>query len=244
MTNEYTALSKFYEEIIYDENYKNWMQFILNTVKANALGVKGLDVACGTGILTRLLKKNGFDIVGVDVSQDMLNVAQQKSYQEKLNIQYLKGDMKSFKALERVDFITVINDGLNYLESKFLEKTFKNFYNSLKKGGVLIFDVSSPYKLKNILGNNAFGDDGENLSYLWLNNFNEESSSVEISLSIFEKCGNVYKRYTETQIQYAHTKETLLKNLKEVGFSLVSVTDDFGNPLKEDSERILFILKK
>ena len=244
MTNEYTELSKFYEEIIYDENYHNWMQFILNTVKTNTLGSKGLDVACGSGILTRLLKKSGFDITGIDISQDMLNVAQQKSYQEKLNIKYLKEDMKCLKSLDKVDFITVINDGLNYVEGKYLQKTFKNFYNSLKKGGVLIFDVSSPYKLKNILGNNAFGDDGENLSYLWLNSYDENTLSVDISLSIFEKCGEVYKRYNESQIQYAHSKETLLEKLQEVGFNLVSITDDFGNPLKENTQRILFVLKK
>ncbi len=244
MTNGYSALSKFYEEIIYDENYKIWMQFILKTVKDNALGLKGLDVACGSGILTRLLKKNGYDVTGVDISQDMLNVAQQKSYQEKLNIKYLKEDMKTLKTLEKVDFITVINDGLNYVENRYLLKTFKNFYNSLKKGGVLIFDVSSLYKLKNVLGNNAFGDDGDNLSYLWLNSYDEKSASLDISLSIFEKSGDSYKRYNEIQIQYAHTVENLLEKLNEVGFTLVSVTDDFGQPLKENTQRILFVLKK
>ena len=244
MTNSYTALSKFYEEIIYDDNYKNWMQFILKTVKDNALGNKGLDVACGSGILTRLLKKSGFDVTGIDISQDMLNVALQKSYQEKLNIKYLKEDMKTLKSFEKVDFITVINDGLNYVENKYLLKTFKNFYNCLKKGGVLIFDVSSLYKLKNVLGNNALYDDDDNLSYLWLNSYDEKSASVDISLSVFEKCGDVYKRHNETQVQYAHTVENLLEKLKETGFSLISVTDELGQPLKEDTQRILFVLKK
>ena len=244
MTNSYTALSKFYEEIIYDKDYKTWMQFVIKTVKDNSQGNKGLDVACGSGILTRLLKKNGFDVTGVDISQDMLNVAQEKSYQEKLNIKYLKEDMKSLKSLEKVDFITVINDGLNYVDNKCLLKTFKNFYNSLKKGGVLIFDVSSAYKLKYVLGNNAFGDDGENLSYLWLNSYDESTSSVDISLSIFEKVGDTYKRYNENQVQFAHSVENLVDKLKEAGFTLISVTDSFGKQLKENTERILFVLKK
>ncbi len=244
MTNEYTALAKFYEDIIYDENYKSFMNYIVSLIKDNSLGKVGLDVACGTGILTRLLKRNGFDVTGVDFSQDMLNVAQEKSYIERLNIKYLKEDMKSLKTLNKVDFITVINDGINYIENKYLLKTFKNFYNSLKKGGTLIFDVSSPYKLKNVLGNNAFGDDGEDLSYLWLNSYDEISNSVDISLSIFEKMGDKYIRYNENQIQYLHEIDVLTEILRTVGFELVKINDGFGNELNNKSERILFILKK
>ncbi len=244
MTNEYTALANFYEDIIYDDSYKLWMEYIVNLVKENSLGKVGLDVACGSGILTRLLKKNGFDVTGIDYSQDMLNVAQEKSYQEKLNIKYLKGDMKSLKSLNKVDFITVINDGINYIENKYLLKTFKNFYNSLKKGGLLIFDVSSPYKLQNVLGNNAFGDDGEDLSYLWLNSYDEVSKSVDISLSIFKRDNDKYLRYNENQIQYVHTVETLTENLLAVGFEIVRISDGFGEELKDNSDRILFVLKK
>ena len=244
MTNEYTALAKFYEDIIYDDNYKLWMNYIVKLVKENSLGKVGLDVACGSGILTRLLKKNGFDVTGVDYSQDMLNVAQEKSYQEKLNIKYLKGDMKSLKTLNKVDFITVINDGINYIENKYLLKTFKNFYNSLKKGGALIFDVSSPYKLQNILGNNAFGDDGDDLSYLWLNSYDNITKSVDISLSIFKKDGDKYLRFNENQIQYLHTLEELTEVLKTIGFEIVKISDGLGEELKENSDRILFVLKK
>lgn len=244
MTNEYTALAKFYEDIIYDDKYKLWMNYIVKLVKENTLGKVGLDVACGSGILTRLLKRNGFDVTGVDFSQDMLNVAQEKSYNEKLNIRYLKEDMRSLKTLNKVDFITVINDGINYIEDKYLLKTFKNFYNSLKKGGTLIFDVSSPYKLKNVLGNNAFGDDGDNLSYLWLNSYNDELKSVDISLSIFEKQGDKYVRFNETQIQYAHEVNKLSEILSSVGFNVVKISDALGNELNETSDRILFVLKK
>ena len=244
MTNEYTALAKFYEEIIYDDNYKSWMEYLVKIVKDNSLGKVGLDVACGSGILTRILKRNGFDVMGVDVSQEMLNVAQEKTYQEKLNIRYLKCDMKSLKALNKVDFITVINDGINYIESKFLLKTFKNFYNSLKKGGTLIFDVSSPYKLKKVLSNNAFGDDSDDLSYLWLNSYDNKLNAVDISLSIFKKEGDRYIRYNESQIQYVHEVEDLIENITKAGFTIVKICGGFGEELKENTERILFIIRK
>ncbi len=244
MNNQYTALSKFYEKIIYDESYKAWLNYLLSVVKANSQGVKGLDVACGTGIFTRLLKKAGFDVTGVDISVDMLSVAKQKCFEEKLNVKFLNCDMKALKSFEKVDFITVINDGINYLDSSELSKAFKSFYSALKKGGVLLFDVSSEYKLKNVLGNNAFGDDDDELSYLWLNSYNEEASSVDISLSIFERVGNSYLRHSEVQVQYAHRVESLIGKLNEVGFTIVSVTDEMGEELKENSSRILFLLKK
>ncbi len=244
MPNSYTALAKFYEDIIYDDNYKRWLNYLLSVVKNNAKSGTCLDIACGTGIFTRLLKREGFKVTGVDYSVDMLNVAKQKSIEERLNINYLFGDMRSFKSLEKVDFITAVNDGLNYIKSSELIKVFKNFYNALKKGGTLIFDISSKHKLKNILGNNAFGDDSENLPYLWLNSYNDSENSVEISLSIFERIEGVYTRYSETQVQYAHETDFVIKCLKDAKFNLVSVTDGFGNNLKEDSDRILFIAKK
>ena len=244
MNNQYTALSKFYEKIIYDDNYKTWINYIVSLVKNNSLGNKGIDVACGTGILTRRLKASGYDVVGVDISQDMLNVAQQKSFEEKLNIKYLNCDMKNLKSFEKVDFITAINDGLNYVDTKSLNKTFKSFYNVLKKGGLLIFDVSSEYKLKNVLGNNAFGDDDDLLTYLWLNTYNESQNAVEISLSIFEKDGDNYIRHFETQTQYVHTIENLKEAFTSANFNVVSITDSMGEVIKENTDRILFILKK
>ncbi len=242
--NSYTALAKFYEKIIYDDSYKTWLNYLLSAVKTNAKIGACLDVACGTGIFTRLLKKEGYKVTGVDYSVDMLNIAKQKAIEERLNINYLFGDIRTLKSLEKVELITAINDGLNYIKSTELSKAFKGFYNSLKKGGTLIFDISSKHKLKNILGNNAFGDDGDKLSYLWLNSYNESENYVDISLSIFEKVGNTYLRHSETQVQYAHDVDFVIEALKEAKFSLVSVTDGFGNILKEDSDRILFIAKK
>ncbi len=244
MPNSYTALAKFYEDIIYDDSYKTWLNYLLSVVKTNAKNGVCLDVACGTGIFTRLLKKEGYKVTGVDYSVDMLSIAKQKAIDEKLNINYLLGDIRTLKSLEKVELITAVNDGLNYIKSSELIKAFKGFYNSLKKGGTLIFDISSKYKLKNILGNNAFGDDSDNLSYLWLNSYNENENFVDISLSIFEKVGNTYLRHNESQIQYAHETEFIIERLKDAKFNVISVTDGFGNILKDNSDRILFIAKK
>ncbi|MBO5926887.1 MAG: class I SAM-dependent methyltransferase [Clostridia bacterium] len=244
MSNNYKVLSKFYERIIYDNNYKKWMEFLAGVVKDNQKGKVGLDVACGSGIFTRHLKRLGYDVTGVDISLEMLTEAKNNSAREKLNIKYLCQDMRSLKSIEKVDFITVINDGLNYVQNKDLLKTFKNFYACLKKGGSLIFDLSTEYKIKNVLSNNAFGNDGDLLSYIWLNSYIKESNAVEISLSIFEKDGDKYIRYNENQIEYAHSESLVKELLTKAGFNVKSVTDGFGKKLNNTSERVLFVCEK
>ena len=174
----------------------------------------------------------------------MLFEAKNNAINEGLNITFLKVDIRSLKYFNKVDFITACNDVFNYIQSKDLAKTFKNLYKLLNKGGVLVFDISSEYKLKNILSNNAFGDDDENLTYLWLNSYNKELNAVEMSLSFFEKNGKNYNRYDETQIQFIHTTNEIDEVLKGVGFKIVNKTDENGNELKENSNRIVYLVKK
>ena len=129
MSNQYTALSKFYEKILLDNEYDSWTDYIVNLLKTQTNSKSGLDVACGSGILTRKLKKAGFSVIGVDNSADMLNVAQKIATENGLNINFLKQDMRLLKSFEKVGFITVINDGINYISQKDLLKTFKRFLN-------------------------------------------------------------------------------------------------------------------
>ena len=102
-----------------------------------------------------------------------------------------------------------------------------------------MFDVSSEYKLKNILGGNMYGDDGEDLSYIWLSEYSNEEKVLDINVSFFKKIGKLYERYDEVQRQYAHDKDTLLSELAACGFTVLSVTDENGNELKQDSQRII-----
>ena len=244
MGKAYTNLGKFYESIISDSNYKTFINYVVSLVNNNTNGREGLDVGCGSGILTRQLKKQGYKITGIDNSEEMLFEAKNNAINEGLNITFLKEDIRSLKYFNKVDFITACNDVFNYIQSKCLAKTFKNLYKLLNKGGVLVFDISSEYKLKNILSNNAFGDDDENLTYLWLNSYNKELNAVEMSLSFFEKIGKNYNRYDETQIQFIHTTNEIDEVLKGVGFKIVNKTDENGNELKENSNRIVYLVKK
>ena len=242
MDNAYIVLSKYYDKLIFDSDYQKWVDYVVEIVKKYSVNKKGVDVACGTGIFTRALKNNGFDVTGVDISQEMLKKAINLTVKENLSITYLKQNMKNLKLFEKVGFITCINDGLNYLNKIDFEKAIKSFSNALIKGGLLLFDISSKYKLEMVLANNLYGDNGEDLSYIWFNTLNGDS--VELNVTFFEKQGNTYNRYDEKQVQYIHSLEFVKEILKANKFNIVSVTEELGNDLKEDSLRQIFIAIK
>ena len=238
MANEYSVLSKFYDTIIYDEEYQKWVDYELSIVKAHAKGDSGCDVACGSGIFTRALKRAGFKVIGVDISKEMIENAINLNSKENLSITYINQNMKNLKLFEKVWFITSFNDGLNYVNGEDFIKCLKSFNKCLREGGLLVFDISSKYKLENVLGNNMYGDNSEKLSYIWFNTLKEDS--VEINVTFFEKQGDKYIRYDENQVEYVHSLDFVKESLEKCGFTLLSVTGELGEPLTSQSTRQIF----
>lgn len=238
----YACLSQFYDKLIIDDEYDAWTNYVVSLVKKYSCKSYGVDCACGSGIVTAKLKKAGFSVTGVDISEEMLVKAEERALNEKLKISFLRQDMKNLKLFEKTGFITVVNDGLNYLPQSDLPKAFKSFYKNLEKNGVLIFDVSSEYKLKNVLANNVYCDDDENLSYVWFNALKD--GYVELSITFFEKQGEFYKRSEENQIQYIHSLSDIKAALNASGFNLISVTDEKGGEITDETQRLLFVVVK
>ena len=238
----YTVLSKYYEYLNADEEYRKWAESVVETVKKYSPSNIGADVACGTGYFTRALKRNGFDVTGYDISSDMLSEAVTLALKEGLKPDFLLGNLKNFKSLKKLGFVTVINDGFNYLKPEELKKAFKNMYSQLAHGGVLIFDISSEYKIKKVLSNNVFSVDEDDFTYVW---FNEQfSGGVKMDITVFSKKGELYEKSEETHVQYIHTLESVTEKLKEVGFSLEKTCGINGEGLNETSERICFVAIK
>ena len=123
----YSALASVYEDFMDEALLEEWKAYLLTLLKTYSPGKTGLDVACGSGIFTRAEAENGYKVTGVDVSEEMLAAAQEKAIEKRLNIRFLKEDMTKLSSFEKVDFITVVNDGINYIEPKKRVKTFKNF---------------------------------------------------------------------------------------------------------------------
>ena len=244
MPKPYENLSKYYEDIINDKEYQDFLNLILNKVKKYSPLINGVDCACGSGLFSRKLKENGFNVVGVDISEEMLQVAKAKSDSLKLNVKYLKQDMKNLKTFEKVGFISVVNDGINYINNLEVKKAFKSFNKCLIKGGFLIFDISTEYKLKNILNGNVYGDNNEKLSYIWFNTFLEDKNAINLTLTFFEKQGDSYKRFDEEQTQYIHSFLDIKNALEDCGFEIIDVLDEFGKEISKQSNKNIFMAIK
>lgn len=233
----YGALASIYEKAI-KQDYVGWADFIVKTISTLTPTNIGCDAACGSGYFTRALKKYGFNVYGADLSDEMLSQAKMLSDKEGLNIAYFNRSLISFKSPYKLGFVTVINDGFNYLNGNEVLKALKSIYASLESRGVLLFDISSEYKLRNILGNNLYGEDDDEFSYLWFNEL--EDDHVKIDVSVFEKEGEMYRKREESQIQYIHTMEFIEDCLYKCGFNILSVTGKIGESLNKTSDRIVF----
>lgn len=232
----YDALNKVYENFTDRKFSLKWQEYVIQTIKRNSPGISGADVACGSGIFTRAMRAAGFNVIGIDSSEEMLSKAMEKGGAE-----YVLQDMRRLKLFKKVDFITVINDGINYIPGNELEKVFSAFRRNLVKGGFLMFDLSSKYKLEEIIGNNMFGEADDEYAYMWFNKLGE--GYVDMDLTVFCRKGELFERKDESQRQFIHTEDGIRTALINSGFNLIGTEGLFGAALDEKSERITFLAR-
>ena len=239
----FDSVAEFYDYSMRNNcDYEGWAHYVVNKIKGFLPTAKnGIDMACGSGYFTRAFKKAGFAVTGMDISAEMLTSAQTITTKEKMFIPYILGDMTSFKAQGKVDFITIINDGINCLPPEKLQKAFKCMASALKKGGILHFDVSSEYKLKSVIANNTFCEDDDDYSYIWFNTPYEDR--VVMEMSIFLKRGDSYIKRESSLIEYVHTLDLLKIALENAGFTILEVNGDMGE-LTESSNRLNITAKR
>lgn len=238
----YFALAFVYDLATDADEYKKWADYVVGIVKSVQSGKRGLDLGCGTGYFTRALFKAGFLTEGVDSSPEMLDIAVKNARKDGMNILFRVADMTDVKVFNRVDFITVINDGINYIPQNKLDKTFRHFYSLLNYGGALIFDISTEYKLRNIIGNNLFAEDTEDFTYLWFNRLSQDK--VDMDISVFLREDDRFIKREEAQTEYIHTVESVIESLKKCGYKSITAENHLGGALKDDSVRVQFTAKK
>lgn len=243
----YQQLAQVYDELmISDIKYEEWFQNVSNFFRNNNIFPKNiLEMACGTGNFTKYLCENGYNVTCFDLSEDMLSVAFDKLNQYK-NVSILKQDMVTFQIDNVFDVIFSVCDSINYIiDEKDLLKIFLNVYNHLNDGGLFIFDISSYYKLKNIIGNNTFVYDSDRIFYVWENSFDEQNNVCEFLLTFFIKENKKYTRFDEYHLQKAYNVEEIESYLKKANFRVINVYDGYSFKLpRETSERICFVALK
>ena len=184
----------------------------------------------------------GYDVIGTDLSTEMLERARENFRRENLNITLVRMDSENLVVGNKVDFITAVCDVVNYMKKP--EKFFVRAYNALADDGVLLFDISSKYKLTEIIGNNVFTDSTDNVTYIWSNSLSEKQNKVEMFLTFFVKNKDgSFDKEEENQIQYIYEADDLVEKLRAAGFGKVEYFGFEGKNVAQE-ERICFAAYK
>ena len=224
----YGPLAKIYDDLTYDVDYEQFADFYENCFKARGKTVKSLlDVGCGTGSLTLILAKRGYDMIAADASEDMLCVAQEKSL-ELTGItrpMFLCQSMTELDLYGTVDAAVSSLDALNYLPSEEAPDFFDLLHLFIDPNGVFVFDINSPERLRSLDGSISVDEDEEKLC-LWRAEFDEEENALFYGMDIFTKRGRLWQRSFEEHAEYVHEPETLKEQLTNAGFINIQIISD------------------
>lgn len=242
----YEDFAHVYDSLIYgDIDYNKWAKKIVGICENTGVDFNEyLDIACGTGNLTIEVSKYFKQTWGLDMSSDMLMEAENKFRENNIKAKFICQDMTQINLNKKFNLITSALDSANYIVNKDeLALFFEGAYNHLSEGGIFVFDINSYYKLSEILGNNLFTFDNEEVVYIWENSFEEDL--VDMYLTFFIQDGDVYKRFDEYHTERAYKEEFIENTLNSVGFKLVAKLDNYTDAaINEKTERITYVLTK
>lgn len=244
----YTGFAEVYDLFMDDVPYEEWFRYLKGLLEE--YGVRDglvLDLGCGTGNMTELLAGNGYDMIGIDLSEEMLEIAAKKKEASALDILYLQQDMREFELYGTVKAVISVCDSMNYiLEWEDLCQVFSLVNNYLDPGGIFIFDLNTEYKYAQ-MGEETIAENREDGSFIWDNFYDSQEKINEYDLTLFMKEGEegLYRKYEETHYQRAYSLEEIRRAIEKAGMEYVTAYDAFSreepNPF---SERIYVIARE
>lgn len=262
----YTDFAMVYDTFMDETPYEQWCEFLMElfgkygTQKAapqqenSALTEQlrqerntVLDLGCGTGTLTELLARRGYDMIGIDLSEEMLRIAVDKRDRSGLDILYLCQDMRELELYGTVGAVVSVCDSVNYLlEEEDVVQTFRLVNNYLYPEGLFIFDFNTAYKYAEILGDTTIAEDREECSFIWENTYYEEERINEYDLSIFvREEGDHYRKFQETHLQRGYTLREMRGMVEAAGLLFLEAIDaDTHGKVTQESERIYIVARK
>ncbi|MBQ7380620.1 MAG: methyltransferase domain-containing protein [Clostridia bacterium] len=242
-TKGYSAIAEIYDRLNAEIDYGAWADFIEKNFERYLAEKPSLllDLACGTGSMTVALSERGYDMIGVDGSEEMLSVAYERSAGK--NILYLLQDMRRFELYGTVGAVTSCLDSLNYLTGDGdLKECFSTVHNYLEPDGLFLFDMNTPYKFERVYGNNSYILEDEDAYCGWQNEYDEKTRLCRFYLSVFREDGEGrYFREDEEQCERCYSMEEIRAALAETGFELLSVSAGYDfSEIGEETERWYF----
>lgn len=268
----YTDFAQVYDELMDDTPYEEWCAFLIDLFRKYGVDdisrEKGkqegemdgnlsqernsvLDLGCGTGTLTELLARKGYDMIGVDNAQEMLQIAMEKRERSGLDILYLLQDMREFELYGTVGAVISVCDSLNYLlEEDDILQTFRLVNNYLYPQGIFIFDFNTVYKYAVVIGDATIAENREDCSFIWENYYHEEQEINEYDLTVFVAAGGnaqdvVFRRFQEVHYQRGYRLEQMRELLARAGLDFVEALDaDTHGTVTDESERVYVVARK
>lgn len=243
----YTDFALVYDTLMDNTPYERWCDLIAGTLKR--YGIENelvLDLGCGTGTLTELLAKEGYDMIGVDYSEEMLNRAMEKREESGLSILYLLQDMREFELYGTVKAVVSVCDSLNYLlEDEDIIETFRLVNNYLDPKGLFIFDFNTVYKYRDVIGDTTIAENRDDCSFIWENYYHEQERINEYEVTFFVKEGEVFRRFEETHYQRGYLPEEMQVYLEKAGLEFIAMQDaDTLMEVTDTTERVYMIARE
>lgn len=244
----YSSFASVYDRFMDNVPYQQWAEYLAELLREYQV-TDGLvlDLGCGTGSLTELLARKGYDMIGIDNSEEMLQAAMEKRAESGLDILYLLQDMREFELYGTVAAVVSICDSMNYLtEYEDLVETMKLVNNYLDPRGVFIFDLNTIHKYRDLIGDSTIAEAREECSFIWDNDYDQESGINEYALTLFiQEEDDLYRRFEETHYQKAYELDEIKRAIEEAGMKFVAVYDAFTHHAPDEkSERVYFVARE
>ena len=244
----YTDFADVYDTFMDETPYEDWCEFLVGILEEYKVP-KGLvlDLGCGTGTLTEMLSKEGYDMIGVDNAEQMLAIAMEKRESSGENILYLLQDMREFELYGTVGAVISVCDSLNYLlEEEDLVQTFQLVNNYLDPKGIFVFDFNTVYKYREVIGDVTIAENREDCSFIWENFYHEEEEINEYALTIFVKEEDErFRKFEENHFQRGYRLEQMKEALAKAGMEFVKALDaNTHEEVTKTSERIYCIARE
>ncbi len=241
----YNAFARYYDELTANIDYKKralYFNEIINRYKTTE-GMILLDLACGTGSISEEMARLGYDVIGVDNSDEMLGIAIEKKFDSGLNIQYLCQDMRNIDMFGTIDVTVCALDSINHLQSlDDVRKVFEKVALFAEPQGLFIFDINTVYKHRCVLANNTFTYETDNVYCVWENSLDTSTDSVKMHLEFFERLENgLYERSSDDFSEAAYSEADIEAILDEVGMDIIGKfgDDSFDSPV-DNTQRIVY----
>lgn len=244
----YTEFATVYDKFMDGIPYKEWSEYIKGILAEYDIrdGLL-LELGCGTGTMTELLAEAGYDMIGVDNSVEMLNIAREKMQESGHEILYLLQDMREFELYGTVRAVVSICDSMNYiLEAEDLTQVFRLVNNYLDPKGIFVFDLKTQYYFEYVVGDQTFAESSDDSCFIWENYFYEEEHINEYAMTIFKKeADGRYRRTNEMHYQKAWHLDEIKECLQAAGMEFLAAYDDMSRrEPKRRCERMYIVARE